>query len=154
MRSRFDGLRTILGTAAAAVPEVAAPAVVESVAKAPASNLPDLSDLDRGLYDGDGAAIPSAQSRTDALDQRDPSLELDDTVFGATPRATVRQRATARSAQVRRFPSAQHDEEDASEYRISGWTAVAVMVLGLFLGGTAAIAVFRSDVAHILARLQ
>ena len=164
MNSRFDGLRTVLGTAAVAVPEVGAPAGLSlrstSRASAPISDLPDLSNLDRGLYEGDGAAITSSsQNGRDAgrgteRDQSDESLELDDSVFGTLPPSTAGATSPRKAAHVRRFPTAPRDQEDVAERRISGWTAAAVMVLGLFLGGTAAMAVFRADVAHILARLQ
>ena len=173
MNTRFDGLRSILGNAAVAIPgasAVASPSVA-AVRRAPVldptPDLPDLSDLDRGLYEANGSAVPSVQDRHNDRaevfaagtrgmdrDESDESLELDESVFGALPPPTVQQRATARPADVRSFPRSRRHEVVSSERCVSGWAAVAVMAAGLFLGGTAAMAVFHNDVAHIFARLQ
>jgi hypothetical protein len=165
MDSRFDGLRSILGNAAVATPEAEAPAAASTRVAAPVANtavdLPDLSDLDRGLDDAKHSAAPTdradtfvALARGTNREESDESLELDESVFGALPPPTVQQRATARAADVRTFPRSQRQEVVVSERGVSGWTAVAVMALGLFLGGTAAMAVFHNDLARILARLQ
>ena len=143
MDSRFDGLRSILGNAALAIPEVQAPAVdnipVAAVAEAPVeAAATDSSHARRGAH-------------ADAPFVDDPaSLEIDEAVFGAVPASSMRQAASRAASDVRRS-ALQADDDDASGRRISGWAALAVMVLGLFLGGTAAMAVFRDDVSHIFA---
>jgi len=129
MTSRFDGPRSLMGNSPVAIPQTDAPAV-DSTPLSSVADFPDLSDLDRGLYPMDDAAVRSSRHRL--------GIRPDD----ARP-----------AAHVRRHPAAavQIDNDDASERHISGWAAVAVVVLGLFLGGTAAMAVFRDDVSHILA---
>jgi hypothetical protein len=163
MASRFDGLRSVLGNGAVAIPEAEAPAVghgpVAAVAEAPvekrlsaaAPDLPDLSDLDRGLYPADDVVTSSHDSRSARIDD---DLSVDEAVFTALPGSPAASKAPARAASspVRSVPMRR--EQDGSHQRVSGWTAVAVMVLGLFLGGTAAIAVFRDHVSHIIASLQ
>jgi hypothetical protein len=188
MTARFDGLRSILGSSAVAVPEVDAPVVdstrLAAVAEAPIEapsptppkaapdsslrptssvvDFPDLSDLDRGLYPADSAAVRSSRDRREirpddarvAALGRGLDFEPDDDLseFGTLSIAPPRQWGTSRpSSSVRRRAAVQSDRDDASERRISGWAAVAAVVLGLFLGGAVAMAAFRDDVSHILA---
>src|SRR5262249_49363052 len=156
-------LRTILGNAAVAIPEVDAlavetvlhappvVAVAQAASAAPAAatqdpaDFPDLSDLDRGLYPANGTAPKSSPRREIRPDDASVAalgrgLDLDDDSSAFAPATASRQRPAARVV-----------ANEVSERRISGWTAVAVMALGLFVGGTAAMAVFRDNVSHILA---
>ena len=134
MRSQFDGLRTILGNTP--LPVVDAPAVGEPpVADTPVdafADLPDLSDLDRGLYKGDSKAVrPDAAAAFSALAAHADANHYpsNSTVKASTPRAMSVE----------------------PERTLSTWTAVAVLAFGLALGGSAAMAVFHDDVTHILA---
>jgi hypothetical protein len=144
MRSQFDGLRTILGNSGVAVPLVDAPAVEEpsAIAKVsdaspdtdhPFADIPGLADLDQGLYKGDA---------------KDASLSVDDDLF-ASVNARVSQQPTGTR---RNHPEPSRAPE--AERRVSGWAAAAVMAVGLFLGGSAALAIFYDNVEHILASLR
>ena len=133
MRSQFDGLRSILGNTS--VPVVDAPAVEEpSVAAAPVdafADLPDLSDLDRGLYKDDSKAVqPDTTAAFNALASHAASRQ---------PSNAAAKASTPRTIAV---------ETDRT---LSTWTAVAVMAFGLVLGGSAAMAVLHDDVTHIFA---
>ena len=128
MRSQFDGLRTILGNSGVAVPPVDAPAAEE-----PASaDLPGLADLDHGVYKGDA---------------KDAALRVDDDLFAS---ANARGQQPMRSRQNQSAPPYASE----TERHVSGWTAAAVMAVGLFLGGSAAMALFHDHVAQILASLR
>ena len=140
MRSQFDGLHTILGNSGVAVPLVDAPAVEDPATSAtspetanPFPDLPGLADLDRGLYKGDA---------------KDASLSVGDDLF-----ASVNARAASQPTSSRANRSEPAKTVDA-ERRVSGWAAAAAMAVGLFLGGSAAMALFHDDVAHILASLR
>jgi len=126
MRSQFDGLRSILGNTP--VPVVDAPAVEEPpIADTPVdalADLPDLSDLDRGLYKGDNKTVqPDAAAAFNAL-------------------------ASHAAAAKAPAPTSIAVEPERT---LSAWTAVAVMAFGLVLGGSAAMALFHEDVTHIFA---
>jgi len=134
MRSQFDGLRSILGNTP--VPVVDAPAVEEPpVADTPVdalADLPDLSDLDRGLYKGDSKAVrPDAAAAFSAL--------------AAHADANHHPNNSGVKASAPRMMA------DEPERALSTWTAVAVMAFGLVLGGSAAMALFHDDVTQILA---
>ncbi len=142
------------------------------------SDIPDLAELDRGLFSGDGVAARADESSSlDALDaglqgrSHEDELTLDDLDADAAPPATsnaplvgddtalqvddgvfagaalrTKPRAIGRAAGAVASARA-----SAADRRVSGWAAVAVMVFGLVLGATAAVAVFHADVSHILA---
>src|SRR5689334_24931075 len=112
MSSAFDGLRTILGNSAVAVPEVEAAAVEPPVATPIATDppveedIPGLAELDRGVYRGTASnRPPDASSALDALDrglgQRtsldDPaSLHVDANLFADVPPPAARTASSAR----------------------------------------------------------
>ena len=110
-------------------PAVDEPPVTDTPVDALA-DLPDLSDLDRGLYKGDSKAVqPDAAAAFNALAAH----------------------AANRPASREERPSPSRSLAVEPERTWSTWTAVAVMAFGLILGGSAAMAVFRDDVTHILA---
>jgi len=138
MRSQFDGLRSILGNTP--VPIVDAPAVEEPPVAAPPvpadvlADLPDLSDLDRGLHKGDSKTV-----QPDAA-----------TAFNALAAHAANHHPS--NADTRAFERRKTYVEP--ERTLNTWTAVAVMAFGLVLGGAAAMALFHDDVTHILAALD
>ena len=100
------------------------------VVDAPAVEEPDLLDLDRGLYKGDSKTVqPDAAAAFNALAAHAASHH--------PPNAAER---TSSPRPVAVEP----------ERTLSTWTAVAVILFGLVVGGSAAMAVFHDDVAHIL----
>lgn len=155
MSSAFDGLRTILGNSAVAVPEVEV-AAVEPPVSTPTppepsveEDIPGLAELDRGVYRGTASNKPPDPSAAlDALDRGlgertsldDPaSLHVDANVFADAPPRTGRMASSApRVATV------------AVAREVSGWAAVAIMAFGLVLGGAAALAVFHDEVSQIV----
>jgi|SRR5689334_9695762 hypothetical protein len=135
MRSQFDGLRSILGNSA--VPVIDAPAVEEPRPDTFA-DLPDLSELDSGLYKNDpkppANTVKAVQPDAAAFDALDCGL-------GLSP-------STPSRAHHRHSPKA------VVERTMSTRAAVGVMACGLILGAGAAIAVFFDDVTRILARAR
>lgn len=151
----FDGLRTILGNSAVAVPDVEAAAIeqpvvsVTPVAPPPASDpeldgasgshefsdIPGLADLDRGVY------RPSTGRSRD-----DPSAALDAPDRGLF--ATAASRGTQTPAPS---SSSRPVATIAVQRDVNGWAAAAIMAFGLALGATAAAAVFHDDVSRIVA---
>jgi len=157
---------------AAVADEPSTPAAdLELQSTAPAADdFPDLSELDRGLYAADGTPIDRAprdrhaptftsrpaSAKTARLEDHD-AFALDETVFAAPAMSPEERRRSAPAAPAspsgarRENRTGTEDDHDASERRVSAWAAVAVMAFGLFLGATAAMAVFHDHVSHIIA---
>lgn len=153
MSSRFDGLRTILGNNAVAVPEVEAVAVEQPVVAAIAAEppvdvnddeeIPGLAELDRGVYRG--------AHKNNSLDASAALDALDQGLGEPTPRRAF---ADAPDRTARTASSSGPAATLAVEREVSGWAAVAVMAFGLVLGAIAAAAVFHNDLSHILASMD